>query len=98
MVQMPHYVACDNITTLGLIMNKEQALPIVGLYKKEVLAGLTEEQKDELALIAKSLSDSVGNLDLLYEMTDSGSMARKDICDIRNSVNNQIIAIERFYL
>ena len=26
MVQMPYYVACDNITTLGHIMDKEQAI------------------------------------------------------------------------
>lgn len=29
MVQMPHYVACDNITILGHIMDKEQAIEFV---------------------------------------------------------------------
>ena len=79
-------------------MDTEQVLDRIGLYKKEVIEGLRQEQVDELAFIAKALSDSVSNLDLFYAMTDSGSMASKEICDIRNAVNNQIIAIERFYL
>ena len=29
MVQMPYYVACDNITTLGYIMDKEQVIEFV---------------------------------------------------------------------
>ena len=33
MVQMPYSVACDNITILGRIMNKEQLLTLDKLFK-----------------------------------------------------------------
>ena len=36
MVQMPHYVACDNITILGHIMNREQALARIEILISEI--------------------------------------------------------------
>ena len=36
MVQMPHYVACDNITILGYIMNREQALARIEILISEI--------------------------------------------------------------
>ena len=36
MVQMPHYVACDNITILGHIMNREQALARIEILIFEI--------------------------------------------------------------
>lgn len=58
---------------------------------------MTEDQVLALSQIAARLSDQVSELDVLYEMTDSGSMSRKSICDIRNAVNDQIHFIENLY-
>lgn len=36
MVQMPHYVACDNITILVRTMNREQALARIEILISEI--------------------------------------------------------------
>lgn len=52
---------------------------------------------DQLQIIAYAISDCVSDISLLYEMTDSGSMTAQTLCDIHNSVNDQIKAIEALY-
>lgn len=46
MVQMPYYVACDNITILGQNMNREQALAKIG----NLIFEITSEYERGLAV------------------------------------------------